>query len=111
MIIAVPKEVRSDEQRVALVPAIVSRLVTVGFEIRVEAGAGEGACISDSEFEAAGAHIVADASKLLGEADVVLKVGPSKTNRRGVLWLLPPFLYACKSVQPTDRARERWRTE
>ena len=42
MIVAVPKEVRSDEQRVALVPAIVSRLVNAGFEIRMEAGIGPG---------------------------------------------------------------------
>ena len=102
MIVAVPKEVRSDERRVALVPAIVSRLVNAGFDIRVEAGAGEGACIADSEYEEAGAHIVADTAKLLGRADVVLKVMPPEAHgemhevdliREGALLisLLKPF--------------------
>jgi len=114
MIVAVPREVRSDEQRVALVPAIVSRLVDSGFEIRVEAGAGEGACFFDNEYEEAGAHIVSDAVTLLGEADVVLRVMPPEAHgethevdmiREGALLisLLKPFSHPNPIQQLAER--------
>lgn len=76
MIVAVPKEVRENERRVALVPTLVNRLIKADFEIRLEAGAGERAFFSDAEYEQAGAKIVSDAASLWGEADVVLKVMP-----------------------------------
>ena len=80
MIVTVPKEVRADERRVALVPTVVNRLVKANFEVRVESGAGEGAFFSDTEYEQAGAKIVSDPSSLWGEADVVLKVMPPENR-------------------------------
>ncbi|HXH10647.1 MAG TPA: Re/Si-specific NAD(P)(+) transhydrogenase subunit alpha [Alphaproteobacteria bacterium] len=74
MRIAVPKEIRVDERRVALVPDVVAHLAKEGLEVWVEAGAGEQACYPDAAFAAAGARIVADAAVLWGEADIVLKV-------------------------------------
>ncbi len=76
MIVAVPKEVREDERRVALVPTIVNRLVKADFEIWVESNAGEKAFFSDAEYEQAGAKIITDPALLWGEVDVVLKVMP-----------------------------------
>jgi NAD(P) transhydrogenase subunit alpha len=80
MIVAIPKEVRADERRVALVPTVVNRLVKANFEVRVESGAGEGAFFSDTEYEQAGAKIISDPSSLWGEADVVLKVMPPENR-------------------------------
>jgi len=74
MRIAVPKEIRVDERRVALVPDVVAHLAKEGLEVWVETGAGELACYPDATFAAAGARIVADAAALWGEADIVLKV-------------------------------------
>ncbi len=74
MIVAVPKEIREGERRVALVPAIVKRLVNADFEIWVESGAGDAAFFSDAEYEEAGAKIVSDTSSLWGKADVFLKI-------------------------------------
>jgi NAD(P) transhydrogenase subunit alpha len=76
MRIAVPKEITAGEQRVATVPDVVGRLVKLGVEVLVEAGAGAGAFQSDEAYAAAGAKIVADAAGLYRDADVVLKVQP-----------------------------------
>lgn len=76
MNVAVTKEIRAGECRVALVPNVVSKLVKAGLVIRVEAGAGAEAFFSDSSYKEAGAEVVSDVTSLLGEADVFLKVGP-----------------------------------
>ncbi|MBD3306495.1 Re/Si-specific NAD(P)(+) transhydrogenase subunit alpha [candidate division KSB3 bacterium] len=75
MIVAIPKEVREGERRVAVVPSVVKRLVNAEFEIRVEAGAGEGAFFSDADYEEAGATVATDAAALFRDAEVVVKVG------------------------------------
>jgi len=66
----VPRETAAGEQRVALVPEVVSRLVAGGFEVLVERGAGEAAAFPDTAYEEAGASIVEDP----WEADAVAKV-------------------------------------
>lgn len=72
--IGVPKETAPGEKRVSLIPDTVTRLLTDGVEIVVEAGAGEGASISDEEYSEAGATIVPDARTLYERAQLVLKV-------------------------------------
>ena len=56
--IGVPKEVKADEQRVALTPDAVRELVSQGLEVRIESRAGDGAGIGDEAFAAAGAQVV-----------------------------------------------------
>ena len=72
--ICVPKEVREDEQRVALVPDIVDRLTKIGLSINIEAGAGALVGYTDNDF--ANANIITDSEKLLGSADITLMVNP-----------------------------------
>lgn len=72
--IGVPKEVRKDEQRVALVPEIVKKLVQSGLNISIETCAGELVGYSDEEYE--GAAIVGSSAELLGKADITLMVNP-----------------------------------
>jgi NAD(P) transhydrogenase subunit alpha len=74
MKVAIIKERRAHERRVAGSPDTVKRMVGMGLEVVTESGAGTGACFSDSTFAAAGASIAADAAAALGDADVVLKV-------------------------------------
>ncbi len=74
MIVAVPREIVPGEKRVALVPDAVKPLIAKGIEVAVESGAGEPAGLPDDAYRAAGARIEDDAAKLLGGADVVLKV-------------------------------------
>jgi NAD(P) transhydrogenase subunit alpha len=74
MKIAVLKERRADERRVAATPETVKKFVGLGIEIMVEAGAGAAAHFSDDDFQAAGAVIAADPAAALSGAGVVLKV-------------------------------------
>ncbi|MFP6697171.1 MAG: Re/Si-specific NAD(P)(+) transhydrogenase subunit alpha [Alphaproteobacteria bacterium] len=74
MKIAVLKERRADERRVAATPETVKKFVGLGVEIMVEAGAGAAAHFPDDEFQAAGAVIAADPAAALSGAGVVLKV-------------------------------------
>jgi NAD(P) transhydrogenase subunit alpha len=72
MLVAVPKEIRDGEKRVALVPDIINKLTRLGLEVVIESGAGVDAQASDDAYRAAGAKVVA--SDVLKSADVVLSV-------------------------------------
>ncbi|HXV05176.1 MAG TPA: alanine dehydrogenase [Solirubrobacterales bacterium] len=74
MRVGVPREIKTEEYRVAITPAGVRELVEHGHEVLIEAGAGEGSAIADAEFEAQGARFVPDAAAVFGEAEMVLKV-------------------------------------
>ncbi len=76
MKIAIPKERRPGETRVAASPEVVRKFVGLGLDVAVEKGAGAAASISDEEFKAAGATIVKDAKSCFGNADIVLKIQP-----------------------------------
>ena len=82
MEIYVPKENKSGEKRVALVPEVLSKLTRAGFTISIESGAGIDAGAPDAEFAKAGARIVsgADATKALSGADVILSVQPLEVS-------------------------------
>ena len=74
MRLAVLKERRAAETRVAATPDTVKKLVGLGLTVAVESGAGASASISDAEFAAAGAEIAADAGGLLAGAGIVFAV-------------------------------------
>ena len=83
MKLAVAREIEMGENRVALIPDVVSRLVKQGFEVLVEAGAGEKAHFSNEAYEAAGAQVSHDSAWVWGEADAVLKVRPPDYREDG----------------------------
>jgi len=74
MRIAIPRERRPGEARVAATADTVKKFKALGLDVVVEAGAGLGAAIADEEFRQAGAEIAADAPGTLAGADVVLKI-------------------------------------
>jgi len=74
MIIGVVKEIKEQENRVALLPAGVRSLVTTGNQVLVEAGAGVGSGVDDDQYRAAGADMVAVAGEVWGRAELVVKV-------------------------------------
>ncbi|MCS6959636.1 MAG: Re/Si-specific NAD(P)(+) transhydrogenase subunit alpha [Pseudanabaenaceae cyanobacterium SKYGB_i_bin29] len=76
MKIAVVNETRGFERRVALVPSVIATLVKRGWTVTIETGAGLGANITDSEFQAVGAAIGNNKAQILAEADVIAKVSP-----------------------------------
>ena len=85
MRIGVPSEVKIDEYRVAITPAGVRELTSRGHEVLVQAGAGEGSAMSDEQFIAQGAQIVADADELFAQAELVLKVKEPQPQEVGLL--------------------------
>ncbi|RYD40724.1 MAG: alanine dehydrogenase, partial [Verrucomicrobiaceae bacterium] len=74
MDIGVPKEIKAQENRVAMVPGSVAELVKRGHRVFIEKGAGEGASYADSQYQAAGAEIVADAAAVFSSARLIVKV-------------------------------------
>ena len=72
--IAVTRERRADETRVAATPDSVKKLIGLGFSVVIEAGAGTAASFGDADYAAAGASIVPGLAEALSNADVVLKV-------------------------------------
>ena len=74
MKVGVPKEVRPNERRVALVPESVAKLTAAGLEVIVQEGAGMGAHHADAAYRNAGASLVADAAALYEAADTIVKV-------------------------------------
>ena len=74
MKIGVPKEIKTNENRVALVPAGAEALVAAGHSVMMEKGAGEGSGFPDSDYTSVGATIGADADAVWREADMIMKV-------------------------------------
>ncbi len=103
MKIAVPREIRADETRVALDPESCRKLIALGIEVAVETGAGASACFPDQAYRDAGAALVADAATLLGEADFVLKVNAPQARPDGTheVDLIKPGALLLASLFPT----------
>ncbi|RCV89138.1 alanine dehydrogenase [Billgrantia montanilacus] len=74
MKIAVPKEIKNHEYRVALTPSGARELVARGHSVTVQAGAGEGAGFPDASYEAAGASLEANVDAVWRDAELILKV-------------------------------------
>jgi alanine dehydrogenase len=87
MKIGVPTEIKSDEYRVAVTPAGVREMSEHGHQVLVQAGAGHGSAISDADYEAQGATIVADAAEVFAAAEMILHV---KELQAGEIAMLRP---------------------
>ena len=74
MKIGVPKEIKVHEYRVGLVPAGVHELVESGHQVLVQSGAGAGIGFGDSDYQAAGAKIAAQAADVFGASELIVKV-------------------------------------
>ena len=74
MRVGVPKEVKPDEYRVAMMPVGVEQLMRSGHEVTVEANAGVGSGFSDADYRKAGAKIDANPNEVFDGADMIVKV-------------------------------------
>ncbi|MBK6488721.1 MAG: alanine dehydrogenase [Gemmatimonadetes bacterium] len=74
MLIGVPKEIKTNENRIALVPAGAEALVAAGHQVLIEQGGGEGSGFDDSDYTSVGAQIAPDAASTWGRADMIMKV-------------------------------------
>ena len=114
--LAVPKESRTGERRVAVTPENIARFVKMGFTVAVESGAGVAASFGDDDYAAAGAEVIADTRALWQAGDIVLKVQPPDAHpglgvhevdllRDGAT--LISFLYPVKNKDLVDRLASR----
>lgn len=85
MRVGVPKEIKESEFRVGLTPSSVGELVAQGHEVVVEAEAGSGSGLSDAEYEAAGARIVATGREAYEAAELIVKVKEPQPPERALL--------------------------
>ena len=74
MTVGVPKETKTDEYRVAMLPVGVEELTRAGHRVLIQAGAGQGSGIADERYAENGAEIVADAAEVWASADLIVKV-------------------------------------
>ena len=105
MRISVPKEIKSGEKRVALVPDIISKLTKAGLEVVIESGAGVSAEYSDKQFNDAGAQI--KSGEVLTNSDVILSVQPlnpaqMKSLKKGAITI--SFLSSMTAADSIDAA-------
>ena len=105
MRVAVPKEVREGEKRVALVPDVITKLIKLGYEVAIESGAGVHSQASDDLYRSAGAIVVN--GDVLASADVILSVQPltpaqMKSLKTGAVTI--SFLSPTTSVDSIDAA-------
>ena len=116
MKLAVPRESRPGERRVAVTPENVSRLIKMGFAVAVEHDAGAAASFGDNDYVAAGAEIVSGPRELWQAGDIILKVQPPAMHpvlnvheadliREG--GTLISFLYPGKNKETVDRLSAR----
>jgi NAD(P) transhydrogenase subunit alpha len=106
--IAVLKETRPHEKRVALVPVVVDKLAKLGCEISVQEGAGLAVRIADSAYK--NVRIIANPQGMVSDADIVLSVNPPPAEiidsmKEGSILL--SFVYAHKEAEIVKKLRDR----
>ncbi|MFC7532242.1 alanine dehydrogenase [Actinoplanes sp. GCM10030250] len=110
MKVGIPSEVKNNEFRVAITPAGVFEFARAGHEVFVQAGAGLGSSITDSDFAAAGATILPDADAVWGTGDLILKVKepiPEEYHRMRPDQVLFTYLHLAASKECTDALLDR----
>ncbi|MGM0536570.1 MAG: alanine dehydrogenase [Pseudomonadota bacterium] len=104
MQVAVPKEIKNHEYRVALTPTGARELVGRGHTVTVQVGAGEGAGFADAAYEAAGARLEGDVARLWDAAELILKVKepqPEEVARLGAGQTLFTYLHLAAEASLT----------
>ena len=105
MIIGVPREIKEQEFRVALLPSAAYQLISRGHHVLVERGAGVGSGYSDAEYEKAGATLVADHAEVYRRAELIVKVKEPQPSEIPLLrpgQILFTYLHLAASRTLTD---------
>lgn len=116
MLIAVPKEIAHGENRVALTPEVVSKLIKKGFEVIIETNAGLKAGFTNEQYEKAGGKIVQSAKEIFENGEIILKVHRPQVNEELTKHeldmmkegqLLISFMYALHYPQDAVKCSEK----
>jgi alanine dehydrogenase len=109
MLVGVPKEIKSQENRVGLVPGSVREVIRVGGNVIVETNAGLGIGITDDQYRSAGAEIVDSAEEIFSRAELIVKVKepqPSECRRLKEGQALFTYLHLAPDPQQTRLLKE-----
>ena len=103
MIVGVPKEIKTEENRVAVTPTGVAGFVSRGHKVLIEKGAGLGSGLTDRAYEVAGATLVESAQEVWNQSDLIMKVKEPQVSefpllRRGLILFTYLHLAANESV-------------
>ena len=110
MIIGVPKEIKAQENRVALLPSAAYLLIRRGHKVLIGAGAGAGSGFPDAEYISAGAEVLASHEEVFARADMIVKVKEPLKQEWPLLregQILFTYLHLAASKPLTDALLER----
>lgn len=110
VVVAIPKETAEHEQRVALVPETVQKLVDQGLEVWIESEAGRASNYLNASYEEAGATIISDTNSLYKEADLFISIQtPEKRHLRQMKSnaILICFLWALQNIKTVQLLKEK----
>lgn len=110
MVIGIPKEIKEDEYRVAIVPAGVRVLKQHGHQVLVQSCAGEGCRISDQEYLDAGAQVLENSLEVYGRSEMIMKVKEPLSQEYNLLregQILFAFLHLAPAAELTAALLER----
>ncbi len=110
MVIGVPKEIKDQEYRVAMIPAGVQMLTAKGHQVLIEQGAGAGAGITDEEYADVKAELVATPAEVFGRAEMICKVKePLSSEYRHLRpsQILFTFLHLAPALELTQALLDR----
>jgi len=109
MLVGVPKEIKTHEYRVGLVPASVRELIHHGHKVIVETNAGAGIGFEDAAYEAAGATILGGAKQVFDKAEMIVKVKEPQPSEYGMLrdgQILFTYLHLAPDLPQTEGLME-----
>ncbi|MEW6418849.1 MAG: alanine dehydrogenase [Nitrospirota bacterium] len=110
MVIGIPKEIKPEENRIAIVPGGVETLVHKGHKVIIEKEAGRGSGFNDEEYAMAGAQILHRHEDIFSEADLILKVKEPLLEEYGLLregQIVFTYLHLAASEELTRNLQER----
>ena len=96
MKLSILRETDDGETRVAIVPKSVQKLIKLGFEVRIESGAGANAAFTDENYLDSGASIAKTHKEAITDSDVIVKINPPSKDdlkhlKKGQIWLSQLF--------------------
>lgn len=100
MIIGVPKEIVTGENRIAVTPGAVKVLINAGHKVLIETGAGEGSMIEDNQLAYSGAEIVSDVQEIYHRAEMIYKVKEPQPSEYDLLRRADTFAYLHLAAAP-----------